>query len=295
MKKNILFFHTGISTFVNKDIQILNEILPVKDFSFAGKSKFFTPIHFIKQAFFILKYAFSARLFVCQFAGYHSFLPAFFARFIGGKCLIISGGTDCHRFTGIGYGNFQKRLLSWFTKWSFKWCNHIAVKHESLWQSEYHYDSKEPQEQGIAVFIPDIRTPHSEIANGYEANDWVSTDHIERIKHSFITVTGGLQYSFQKQLKGIDLILSVAPLFPESTFTILGVPENQQWSNVPENVRMLPPANQELIKKEFLKHQFYLQLSMAEGFPNALCEAMLSGCIPIGSSVFSIPEIAGVD
>jgi glycosyltransferase involved in cell wall biosynthesis len=38
---------------------------------------------------------------------------------------------------------------------------------------------------------------------------------------------------------------------------------------------------------------FYLQLSMAEGFPNALCESMLCECVPIGSAVFSIPEIIG--
>ena len=32
---------------------------------------------------------------------------------------------------------------------------------------------------------------------------------------------------------------------------------------------------------------------MSEGFPNALCEAMLCGCIPIGSNVASIPHIIG--
>jgi len=32
---------------------------------------------------------------------------------------------------------------------------------------------------------------------------------------------------------------------------------------------------------------------MFEGFPNALCEAMLCGCIPVGSDVAAIPEIIG--
>ena len=41
------------------------------------------------------------------------------------------------------------------------------------------------------------------------------------------------------------------------------------------------------------RHAFYLQMSMFEGFPNALCEAMQSGCIPIGSAVAAIPDIIG--
>ena len=39
------------------------------------------------------------------------------------------------------------------------------------------------------------------------------------------------------------------------------------------------------------KSEFYIQLSISVGFPNALCEAMLCGCIPIGSKVGAIPNI----
>jgi glycosyltransferase involved in cell wall biosynthesis len=36
-----------------------------------------------------------------------------------------------------------------------------------------------------------------------------------------------------------------------------------------------------------------LQLSTSEGFPNSLAEAMLCGCVPIGSAVGDIPNIIG--
>ena len=40
-------------------------------------------------------------------------------------------------------------------------------------------------------------------------------------------------------------------------------------------------------------HRYYLQLSVMEGFPNALGEAMACGCVPIGSNVSGIPELIG--
>ena len=47
------------------------------------------------------------------------------------------------------------------------------------------------------------------------------------------------------------------------------------------------------LRKYFSTSQFYIQASRLEGLPNALCEAMLCECIPIGNSVFGIPSAIG--
>jgi glycosyltransferase involved in cell wall biosynthesis len=41
------------------------------------------------------------------------------------------------------------------------------------------------------------------------------------------------------------------------------------------------------------KSEFYIQLSISEGFPNSICEAMLLECIPIGTCVGAMPDIIG--
>jgi glycosyltransferase involved in cell wall biosynthesis len=291
----VLFFHTGASSFVNKDARILEELGNVRQFAFAVKSKVTTPLLFIRQFLFLVRNFYGTSIMLCQFSGYHSLLPVLAGRIAGKPVLIIAGGTDCHSFPGIGYGNFNKRLLGFFTRWSFKLCTHISPKHESLWWSEYGYDSNEPGTQGIKAFIPSIRTPHTSVPNGYDAEVWTADPLVRRRKNSFITVSSGMHYPFQRSLKGIDLILEVAAKLPDCSFTVVGVTDEKNLSNVPENVRLIRPCDQKSLKREFSAHAYYLQLSMAEGFPNALCEAMLCGCIPIGSSVFSIPEIIGND
>jgi glycosyltransferase involved in cell wall biosynthesis len=65
------------------------------------------------------------------------------------------------------------------------------------------------------------------------------------------------------------------------------------FPGLPSNVKTMPGVKNSELPGIFSAFEFYLQLSMAEGFPNSICEAMLCECIPIGSDVFSIPEIIG--
>jgi glycosyltransferase involved in cell wall biosynthesis len=285
----ILYFHTGSSSFVNKDISILSEIDEVKVFAFSSDKKWKTPFLLIKQKLFIIRHLFSTKLYVAQFAGYHGYLPGLFARLTGENFLVIAGGTDCVSFPAIGYGNFNKKLLGLFTKLSFKLATHVSPKHKTLISYNYSYDNNIPAEQGIKAFVKKYNTPTTVIPNGYDDTQFYkSTD---KKKNSFITVTGGLEFSFQQQLKGIDLILKIANEFPDCEFTIVGVPSTIKLPITSANVKTIPPTKNNELQKLYSEHQFYLQLSMAEGFPNALCEAMLCECVPIVSNVFSMPEI----
>ena len=82
-------------------------------------------------------------------------------------------------------------------------------------------------------------------------------------------------------------------MFPDCEFIILGVDNQSRIQTQSAKVKILHAVKNEELIDIFSECEFYLQLSMAEGFPNSLCEAMLCECIPIGSNVFSIPEIIG--
>ena len=94
-------------------------------------------------------------------------------------------------------------------------------------------------------------------------------------------------------LKGIDLLEKAALKFPETTFTIVGV--SPQFLNKlrPPNLIFVPFVSANELVEILNQHYFYCQLSISEGFPNALCEAMLCGCIPVVSNVCSMPNIVG--
>ena len=281
--------YISLSTFVKRDIEILHDDFQIINYRFDTSKKWKLTVAFVKQFFFLLKNRQKNTVIVTQSAGYLSFLPAVFQLFTKIPLVIIAIGTDCIKMPEIQYGAHTKWPLSWFTNYSFKHAKLLVPVHKTLVYQEYRYFPIQFPKQGIKAFLPHLKTPVIEVVNGFDWEKWNIRDE-GRVPLSFISVSTSLQKTGYF-LKGIDLILAMAKRFPDYTFTIVGkvyVPEK-----VPQNVSFIPHVSPERLMQLFNQHQFYLQLSISEGFPNTLCESMLCGCIPIGSNVASIPEIIG--
>ncbi len=290
-RPKLLFFFPNTSSFVNRDVQLLQSRYRVVTFAFNPSRKIFIPFSFVRQLLFLFRHIFSAGIVVCQVAAWHSVLPVFFARLAHIPSVIFLAGTDCAYFPSIRYGNFCNKPLAWATRVSARYATHLAPKHDSLIRFKYDYDSSGAPVQGIAVFVPQLKTPFTVIPNGFNSTDFSPLPDVRKAA-SFITVAAGVGTSNINVLKGIDLILQIAPLFPQCTFTIAGLAEGFMFDNVPSNITTLPQQTPQQLKQLFSTHTYYLQLSLSEGFPNAVCEAMLCGCIPIVSAVNALPDIA---
>lgn len=288
-RKSIIYFYPGAkSSFVAKDIRLLSKQFDVKEYSFDTTNKKMIIWELLKQKLYILKSLFNSSVYIIKFGGYWSLLPILFARIFSKTSIIITGGTDCVAFPEISYGNFQNKTSSLFTKLSFKNANVIIALHESMISSEYTYEDLKFKRQGIKPHIPGIKTKFAIINNGYDSKVWNKTKN--KIPNTFITVAGGLEENRRRTLKGIDIFIDAAKEFPEYKFIIVGGNKNDITQS-PSNVIIQPKATQDELIKYYSEAQFYLQLSMSEGFPNSLCEAMLCECVPIVSKVASMPYI----
>ena len=289
-KESIVVVYDRKSTAVQRDIDVLTSQYRVLELQLDIRSKWMLPIMLTFFLISLFKMLLTVKKIFIWGGGYHSFVATFLAKILGRKGYIIAIGTDCIRLPEINYGHFCHFPLNLFTASSFRLANKIFPVHHSLIYTEYRLEDVKYTRQGIKGYIPNLTTEIIEIKNGYDSVFWKDIQ-LGRSRDSFLTVAIHVTTQKRMKVKGIDVFLKVAELFPQYRFTLVG--EMAEGLEIPDNVIVLGEKNSKELRAIYSSHQYYLQLSRSEGFPNALCEAMLCGCVPIATAVASQPEIIG--
>ena len=295
-RKHIIFIYPVFSTFVQKDYESLVKEADVLKYHFKPEKQLHKFIfEFIKLKWFLIKNIRKTDVLFSWFADYHSFLPALFGKMFHKKTFIVVGGTDAVSIPEIEYGIFyQKGFRSLLVSWSYRWADLILPVHKSLIESTNTYVDRKGIKIGVKHFVKNLNTEFVELPTGYDSRKWYAKN--EGAKESMVVTVAGIHNMRTYKGKGIDLFIDVARKMPSVSFVVIGVsPEMHQFINKdkPDNVEVKEYVENHLLIDEIAKAKVYCQFSLTEGLPNALCEAMLCECVPVGSNVNGIPDGIG--
>ena len=289
-RKKLLYLYPRSAVFIQRDIELLSRHYHVVTHELLKGSDLLLPFRLIGQFIFLIRHAAWKYDAVCHFSGYHSLLPALLAR----RCFVILAGSDGACFPGFNYGNFRKSLYGKATGLSAKRATRLLPVDATLIDAHQTYDPASPVHQGIHAFVPDLYTPWTVVPYGFDVDHWKPVPGIDREEDLFVCVAGGAASGNAVHYrKGIDLILQCARDLPHARFTVVGSSRPHSYTDLPANVNVEGRMDPEGLRALFSKARYYMQVSVMEGFPNALCEAMLCNCIPITSSMAAMPSICG--
>ncbi len=290
--------------FVTNDIQILKRNFDV-DVDEVHMPKNFTIIFTFIRSFFsylfrIPKYD----LIYSWFADYHTYLPVMIGKLLGKRSIICAGGYECTYIPEIEMGvytgeSFKKKMRRFCTTHSLLNCSLILPVDETLIENvnTYIYSSdptRTPLRDGIRNMIPGIKTPMKTVRLGY---DPMIFRRVQSVKNERAVVSAGMitnKYEFMR--KGFDVLFECAKIMPDVKFILIGLNDehfNMLNSSGLNNLELHRKVSYDELIRLYSSAKVYSQLSLFEGMPSTNCEAMLCGCIPVGSDVNGIPDIIG--
>tara|TARA_B100000575_G_scaffold282459_1_gene274167 strand:+ start:10859 stop:11914 length:1056 start_codon:yes stop_codon:yes gene_type:complete len=295
LKKNVTIVYSIKRSFVKSDISIL-EALDYNVFqihSIPKKTVLSFVINRIKEKIKSIFYVSRSKIVISWFNDYHAFIPILFSKLFFKKSVIIVGGYDAIVDEQNHHGLFFKRgIRSIIARINYSLVSEIWVVHKSLENGCNYAKEKFNIISGVRSFFNNKRIVIKEINTGYDTKFW---DYDKKNEKTGVLTAAFFSDQRVIKIKGLRIFNMLASLLPEVQFTIVGETKIQidNFIDLNPNVQVVGVQTRTEMKQHYQNNKFYFQGSRLEGLPNSVCEAMLCGCVPIGSRVFGIPDIIG--
>lgn len=265
----ILFVYTNLSSFVKADLEILQRHFDVKPIKYNGT----------RSIFKLFRGVLWADVTFSWFADIHAFYAVRFSKMLGKKSIVVVGGYDVAKVPEINYGLLLSPKSARRVKYVLENADLVLTVDNSL---------KIDAINNAEVDGKNIMT----LPTGYDPNKWKFNGR----KEDLVITVGYVNWSVMKR-KGFEIFVKSAEYLPNIKFVLIGKhldnSVNHLKSIAPQNVEFTGFVSDEELLKWYQRAKVYCQISRYEGLPNALCEAMLCECVPVGTKYCGIPTAIG--
>ncbi len=264
---HILFTSTFRASFVQQDIVLLGKSYSLTVVVASGMRAIIRYLAALKNVSITYSW----------FASVYSSVLVLLTKIFGKRSVIVLGGIDVADIRELKYGIWNSWWRAPIVRYGIMHADAVLavdmfLKIEAMRLA--NYDGR-----NISV-----------LPTGYDAEAWKPAG----VKRPMVLMVASAPDRARVKIKGVDFFLGIARTLPDIRFVLIGPTEEIITTlRVPENVRIssyLPPHELLLLYQEA---KVYAQLSMREGLPNSLCEAMLCECVPVGTHNGGIPTAIG--
>lgn len=266
-KAHILFTATFSTPFIREDLNILRSRHNITEFISSGIGTFPGLLFAIQKSDITFSW----------FASVYSSVLVLLGRIFGKRSIIIIGGVDVAKEREYNYGIWNSWWKSIIVRYGIINADIVLAVDESL--------------KIEAMRLADYNGTNIQILpTGYDPIRWSP----QGLKKKTVLSVGTANDLPRFKKKGFDILFSVASQMKDVEFVVIGISEEMRKQfTISENVRCFPEVSQDELLQYYRSSKVFCLLSRHEGLPNALCEAMLCECIPVGSNRFGIPNGIG--
>ncbi len=211
------------------------------------------------------------------FADIHAVFAAVASHMRSLPCLVVVGGYEVASLPLVRYGLARSATWRWIPRLASRFATKLLPVSAGL-ATEASMRLHVPAEKIIVL------------PTAFDSDFWTPRAHKEMLA---LTVVASSRPS-TLYVKGVDRFISASKRLPHLNFAIVGVDGEAAEvarENAPSNLTLVQQLSKEELREWYRRAKVYCQLSRSEGLPNALAEAILCGCTPVGSRVSGVVEL----